>query len=418
MSEDAPFFENDPPHWAARGLAWVLLALFVVAVLFVTLVKIPERVSSPFVLVPVNGTDPVRALDNAVVTQVGVREGQAVRKGDLLFMVRSDPVGDRSSEAGALETEIANADAKTANATEQFHQEQLADDEEKTRLQTRIADLDRMMALKKKQLELTKDLASRYETMKNSGYSSHEQIIQHELATHAIDVEIAEAQADRHEAQAGLDKLGYDMQAREVRYREQIRSLREDNEKSSIRMKSLREDPLRNGNGVMNVSSPCDATVIRQPIKAPGAVVMEGDILAELACAGEPLQAELSIPPAKTGRIVSGEPVKLYYDAFPYQRYGVRYATLSWVSPASTQAGSSPEAFRALAPIVEASVTTPEGRRQLRAGMGGTAQVIIGRRTLISYAFEPLRAIRENLAAPPVAPAPTAGKEPGNAAAR
>jgi membrane fusion protein len=365
----------------------------------------------------VHGTDPVRALDNSVVTQVAVREGQAVRKGEVLFMVRSDFVGDRASEVGTLETQVTGAAASVANADAQYRQEQLADDQEKARLQNRIADLDRVMALKKKELDLTKELKARYETVREGGYGSREQLIQYELAMQRTDAELAQAQGDRHEAQSGLEKLAYDAQAREVRHREQVRSLQEERDKSAIRIKALREDPLRNGNGVMSISSPCEATVIRQPIKSAGAVVMEGDVLAELACAGELLEAELSIPPARSGRIEAGQPVKLFYDAFPYQRYGVRYATLSWVSPASVRNGDA-DTFRALATISDPAIATQSGPRLLRAGMGGTAKVIIGHRTLLSYAFEPMRAIRENLAAPPSPTGVDAAKEPGHAEPR
>jgi hypothetical protein len=34
--------------------------------------------------------------------------------------------------------------------------------------------------------------------------------------------------------------------------------------------------------------------------------------------------------------------------------------------------------------------------------MGGRAEVVVGRRSVISYAFEPLRQIQENLAEPSV----------------
>ncbi|HKY90483.1 MAG TPA: HlyD family efflux transporter periplasmic adaptor subunit [Nevskiaceae bacterium] len=399
--DDAPpFLDTDPPHWVARSLAALILALFTVAALVLAFLKVPESVSSPFVLVPVRGTDPVRALENSVVLKVGVREGQAVKRGDLLFVVRTDLVSDRSSELGALETQVTGVEASVVNATEQYRKEQLADAEEKARLQARVADLDRVMTLKKKQLDLTKELVSRYEKIREGGYGSREQLIQQELAMHRIEAELAQARADRHEAHSSLEKLGFDAQAREIRHRERIRSLREDSDKAAIRMRSLKDDPMRAGDGVMTIASPCDATVIRQPVKTAGAVVMEGDVLGELACAGEPLEAELSIPPAKTGRLETGQRVKLFYDAFPYQRYGVRYATLRWISPASTRVGDA-DTFRALAEVGDTTIATQGGPRLLRAGMGGTAKVSVGRRTLLSYAFDPIRALQENLASPP-----------------
>ena len=57
--------------------------------------------------------------------------------------------------------------------------------------------------------------------------------------------------------------------------------------------------------------------------------------------------------------------------------------------------------FRVLADTPERSFRVEGRDRPLRAGMGGRAEVVVGRRSLISYAFEPLRQLRENLAEPP-----------------
>ena len=39
--------------------------------------------------------------------------------------------------------------------------------------------------------------------------------------------------------------------------------------------------------------------------------------------------------------------------------------------------------------------------RPLLPGMGGRGRVVVGRRSLLSYAFEPLRQFREDMASPP-----------------
>jgi multidrug efflux pump subunit AcrA (membrane-fusion protein) len=125
--------------------------------------------------------------------------------------------------------------------------------------------------------------------------------------------------------------------------------------------------------------------------------VREGDLLAEIACQGERLQAELMIPQEGMARVRAGQPVKLLYDAFPYQRYGVRRATVRWVSPAG--GGDASGAFRTLADLSENGVVIEGQRRPFEVGMAGRARVIVGRRTLASYAFEPLRQLKESVAA-------------------
>jgi membrane fusion protein len=104
------------------------------------------------------------------------------------------------------------------------------------------------------------------------------------------------------------------------------------------------------------------------------------------------------VPAAGAGQIKIGQRVKLLYDSFPYQRFGVRHATVRWVSPAAVDGQ-----FRAFADLDEASIVVKGERRPLGAGMGGRAQIIVGRRPLIAYAFEPLRQLKESLADAPAA---------------
>ena len=86
---EAPFLDTEPPHWAARGLASVLIALFLVAAVAAIFVRLPETVTSPFLLVPVRGTDAVKTLRSGVVMEAKVSEGQPVARGATLFVVRS-----------------------------------------------------------------------------------------------------------------------------------------------------------------------------------------------------------------------------------------------------------------------------------------------------------------------------------------
>ncbi|HEV2799641.1 MAG TPA: HlyD family secretion protein [Pyrinomonadaceae bacterium] len=125
------------------------------------------------------------------------------------------------------------------------------------------------------------------------------------------------------------------------------------------------------------------------------AEVKEGDVTGESAGTGGSLQAELTVPETGVGRIESGQAVKLLYRAFPYQRYGVRHGTLKRIEPTS-----QPGTFRAVVEIADASVRVQGQSRPLLAGMGGTAQMVVGRRSLMSYAFEPVYQLKENLSAP------------------
>jgi len=122
--------------------------------------------------------------------------------------------------------------------------------------------------------------------------------------------------------------------------------------------------------------------------------------LCELACSGRRLQAELNVAQSGVGLIKPGQGVKLLYDAFPYQRYGVKYGTVRWISPASVNVNNA-AIFRVLVDVLDDSVIVSGLKRSLMPGMGGRAEVVVDRRPLISYVFEPIRQLRENLKQPP-----------------
>jgi hypothetical protein len=151
--------------------------------------------------------------------------------------------------------------------------------------------------------------------------------------------------------------------------------------------------------------TPCSGTILRQQVEASEAFFDEGDLPSELACAGEKLQAKLNLPESGSARVRPGQRVTLLYDAFPYGRYGVRYGTVRWVSFAGVDDSQNSSSFHAFADLDDKAIMVDGLPRPLRAGMRGTARIVLGQRSLISYAFEPLRQLKESFAEPPQRPA-------------
>jgi membrane fusion protein len=394
------FLEVDPPHWAARGTAYILIALFAVALIGAVFVHVPETVSGPFVLVPVHGTDPVRASHRGLVAAVKAAEGQAVTKGEALFVIQSEPVGDRSTDLRTLEAQGRGAEQSLANARGSNRSQVLADQKEIQKLTGRIENLGRIIELKQSQLAMARERAERYKKGQEGGFTSWEEYSAAQMEADNLAVQLEESEAERADARAAVAALRYQAAAREADYRETERRLQEEAEKTRIRIAPLEKELAHTSGNQLTVVAPCEGTVLRLQVQGAGAVVQEGDVLCELACSGERLQAELTVPQAGMALLKPGQGVKLLYDAFPYQRYGVRRGTVRWISPASVSRGDS-TVFRALVDVQDDAIRVRGQPRPLRVGMGGNAQVVVGRRSVISYAFEPIRQLKESLAEAP-----------------
>src|SRR5213596_185880 len=83
---------QEPQHWIIRSTAWLLMAAFLFALLIAIVMRMPETVRCPFVLVPATGADPIQSPRQALISHVAVNEGQPVKAGDELFVLRSDEI--------------------------------------------------------------------------------------------------------------------------------------------------------------------------------------------------------------------------------------------------------------------------------------------------------------------------------------
>src|SRR6266566_5918946 len=90
---EAEMLPQEPPHWIIRAAAWLLLAGFLWALLVAIVVRLPETVDCRFVLIPATGADPIQSPRQAIVSRVVVEEGQPVKAGDELYVLRSDEIG-------------------------------------------------------------------------------------------------------------------------------------------------------------------------------------------------------------------------------------------------------------------------------------------------------------------------------------
>lgn len=401
VDDEPPFTPSDPPHWVARGLAYVLMALAAVMVLAAAVVDVPETVSGRFVLVPVRGLDPLRAPRKGIADTVRITEGQRVATGDTLFVIRSEPAGDRYSQLRMLQEQLRTADERAANGRRQYESQQLSDQEDERTLRDRVASLGRALDIKRRQYALSESLAVAYRTGLATKAISPMEYSQPQLAAEQQAVDIEQTEGQQQETQLSIDKLHYDMETRRIEYLEQQRALAQDVANARIQLAPLLQELGSTTTGSrFAVVAPCGGTVLRLRVRATEAVVAEGDVLGEIACAGDRLRAELTVAQSGLSLVRVGQGVKLRYEAFPYQRFGIRFGVVRWIGPGTVDPGDS-GAFRALVDLDAPTFDVHGQPRPLLVGMGGIADIVVGKRTLVSYAFEPMRALRENMSAGP-----------------
>jgi membrane fusion protein len=392
----APFLDVEPPPWAARGLSHVVIAMAVLGLIATAVVRVPETVSGAFTLVPTDGADPVRARRAGVVAEVWIHEGDTIGLGAPIMILRSSSLSERSGDARQLEAQVRSDQLRLRIVASQYETRRRAGQAEERRLRTRIASLGAVLESKERRLALTRELADSMEAGARTGSVNRVDATRLALEVATLAEEVQVARDELNDAQGDLERLGEDAAARDIEYSETRHSLDEAIESAEIRLGIIRNDLSDLTDKGLVVVAPCAGTILKLHVATPGSVVQEGDVLSDIACAGRRLQGEFHVPESGLAQVKEGQPVKLRFDAFPYQRYGIKFGRIRWVGPVGTSGRDSAQ-FRALVDLEEASFKVRGQDRPLLAGMGGQADVVVGRRSLVSFAVEPIRALRENL---------------------
>jgi multidrug resistance efflux pump len=380
-SSGSDLFPTKLPPRVTTALAGILIVVFAAAAGVAVLLPIPDAIRCRFTLMPEGGADPVRAPREGDLVQILVKETQSVRAGQDLFVIRSQQNRAWTGELRGLEQELA------ANAGRVALQE--AGQKSALEIQTtRIQQFEKDLAFQQQYLATLRDFLSRYERLDAEGLVPRVDLKEQQLAAARGERDVAMTRQARDMGVLELERIRNDG-------RKELSNLALDRQKTETRIGALRKLLEGSREDLIRVAAPFDGTVLSVQQKNPGDVVTYGQELCRIARSDSPLIVHLAAPESGLTRLRIGQRVQLFYEAFPYERFGTGRGTLRWISPA-TGAGEAGR-FTVHATLDAQSFNTAA----LRAGMSGDARVLVGSRTLVEYVFEPLRKLKETVGARP-----------------
>jgi hemolysin D len=382
LEEQTGMLPKDPPPWTARAIAWLLIAMAGTALLGSLVVRVPETVICRFVLVPKDGADPIQSPNRAVISDVRATEGGEIAKDAELFVLRSDEIVSFRTQLDTLNEDF-RARQENAERLESSYRAQI---EMKN---SEIAQMEREIKFREKHAETNRDLVKRLAELAAKGGFSPLELIKQQLV-------LAESEKDLNVSQKAHDQILLSRQRMETERARQRVEERADIEKFNVRIAAL-QSQLQNVSGnLLSIRAPYDAVVLSLAQRSPGAVVQAGQELCQLARIDAAPRASLSLKEQGLPRLYKTQSARLFFDAFPYQRYGSVTGVLDWVSPAAVRSPGGAH-FVALVSLNQNSILIDGEPRPLRVGMEGEARIVVGSRLLIEFAFEPIRELRENI---------------------
>lgn len=147
------------------------------------------------------------------------------------------------------------------------------------------------------------------------------------------------------------------------------------------------------------VRSPIDGIIFELPVSKPGEVLQPGQRIAQIAPLDTGVVLKASMPIQDSGFLKVGMPVKVKFDAYPYQEYGIVEGKVAWVSPDSkvqpTAQGNS-ESFELEITLDKQYVENGEKRVTLNPGQTADAEVIIRQRRIIDFVLDPFKKMQKD----------------------
>lgn len=142
------------------------------------------------------------------------------------------------------------------------------------------------------------------------------------------------------------------------------------------------------------ILAPVDGVITDVTSTQPGDKIQANTPLSGIAPKNARPLLKIEIAEHDRAFLKEGQPVKLKFNAFPYQKYGLIEGSLEYISPATKPSVSSKQ------PIYEGRVAPEKSYYQvgdtpypLHYGMTATAEVIVRQRRLIDLALDPFREI-------------------------
>lgn len=202
-------------------------------------------------------------------------------------------------------------------------------------------------------------------------------------------------------AQAGVEQSQQKLRQLEADYLRQLHAER--NEVQSQFDKLAKElEKQQHRRALMELKAPQDGVIKDLATHTAGTVVQPGTVLASLVPQEERLKVEVWVSNEDIGFVRWGQPVKLKFAAYSFQKYGMGHGTVEHVS-ADAQSeeeardrglatnGQGPLRYKALVALDTNALETEGRRYPLSVGMQTTAEILLGKRTVAEYLLSPVQ---------------------------
>jgi len=384
---------------SSKVMTWFIAVTMALIIGFLFLGQYSRKETVVGYLTPTSGTSKIFVPQQGTIRAIHVNEGQEVREGQTLLTVDTDQIA-----ANGLDVNVTMLD--TLRSQKELLTRQIAAEEQRTRsererltamidgLEIEISQLEAQLKIQGERIRVEEEFVASAAELRKQGYMA--------------DADFKRRQVTLLEQKQNLNSLNQQLAARQNQLTETRYSLRQLPTVMAGKIQGLRSELATTDQRIAEISGR-RAYVIRAP--AAGRVSMVQATVGQFA---DPrrlqmeivpnesvLQAELFVPTRAIGFVQPGQEVRILYEAFPYQQFGTYSGRVLKVSQTILTRSDTfgpielkEPAYRITAALDRPDIDAYGKKIPLQADMLLRADIILEKRSLISWLLDPLLSVR------------------------
>lgn len=360
-------------------IIWVALAVIIVLIAWASFAKIDQVTRAQATVIASDRTQEIQATDNGVVSELLVKEGDDVKKGDLLAILEEErakaALDNSATKVAALRARVARLEAEIFDRPLNFPEE-IQKYAEYVQNQTELYNRRRQaitqdVASLQKMLELAKRELAMNEPLLAHGDVSQADVIRLRRQVADIEAQITNKRNKYFEdAQTELTKTQEELESETEQLRDRAQVLEE-----------------------KRLFAPVDGKVNNIAVTTIGGVVRSGDTIMQLLPTSSDLVVEAKVRPVDIAYVKEGQTASVKLDAYDYSIFGAMNGEVIYISPDTlmekTPQGDKPY-YRVQIRIEGAQVAAREDEIIIKPGMTASVDIKAMERTVLSYLTKPI----------------------------
>lgn len=382
-----------------RLLSVTAIAAVLLVCAFLGIAQYTRKARVSGYLVPDRGVLRISAPQAGTVLAREVQEGQQVKQGDILFILALDSANE--AVEGIARTLTARQQSLQGTAVQQqqlVQAQQRALAQRRLGLQRELVQLQAEAALHNERLGLAREALARLESLSRDQFISTAQVQTKREDILGLQAQTQTLERQRESLQRDLQDV--EAQAQQLPLRAQVQQGEIARDLAELKQQGLETEGRRR----LVLRAPSDGIVSTLQVE-PGQSVASGAVLVSVLPTQTQMLAQLYAPSSAVGFLHPQQTVQLRYQAFPYQKFGQQAGKVVQVSrtplspaelsgltlPASLSQSIASEPLYRITVSLDRQTVAAYGQEQaLAAGMQLDADVLLERRRLIEWIFEPL----------------------------